>query len=58
MGPSQPLGWDGIELIDTVTDPPLRQGGEQGAEYHWDVRISAEERTPRDLLRAGALGQS
>ncbi|MFC3996812.1 lytic polysaccharide monooxygenase [Nocardiopsis sediminis] len=39
--PSQPLTWDDLEPepFDTVTDPPLRDGGEQGAEYYWDTTL-------------------
>ncbi|MFD6953401.1 chitin-binding protein [Nocardiopsis sp. TSRI0078] len=33
------LTWDSLELIDEVTDPPLRSGGVEGAEYYWDVDL-------------------
>lgn len=37
--PNQPLTWDDLELIDTAVNPPLRSGGEAGAEYYWDVDL-------------------
>ncbi|MBV2366363.1 lytic polysaccharide monooxygenase [Streptomonospora nanhaiensis] len=39
--PAEPLGWDDLEPVpfDEVTDPPMRQGGEQGAEYYWEVQL-------------------
>ncbi|WP_017589822.1 lytic polysaccharide monooxygenase [Nocardiopsis ganjiahuensis] len=38
-----PLNWDDLELIDEVTDPPLRSGGDAGAEYYWDVDLPDRE---------------
>lgn len=39
--PSQPLGWDDLEPVpfDSIVDPPIRQGGPQGAEYYWDATL-------------------
>ncbi|MFD0774616.1 lytic polysaccharide monooxygenase [Streptomonospora algeriensis] len=39
--PSQPLGWDDLEPapFDEVTNPPLRDGGVEGAEYYWDATL-------------------
>lgn len=37
--PNQPLTWDDLELIDEAVDPPLRSGGDAGAEYYWDVDL-------------------
>ncbi|TDQ46118.1 lytic polysaccharide monooxygenase [Actinorugispora endophytica] len=39
--PDSPLGWDDLESapFDQVTDPPLRSGGPEGAEYHWDATL-------------------
>ncbi|MEU3309636.1 lytic polysaccharide monooxygenase [Nocardiopsis sp. NPDC006832] len=41
--PEAPLTWDDLELIDEVVDPPLRSGGDAGAEYHWDVALPDKE---------------
>lgn len=40
---SDELTWSDLELIDEVTDPPLRQGGVEGAEYYWDVDLPAKQ---------------
>ncbi|GLU48422.1 lytic polysaccharide monooxygenase [Nocardiopsis ansamitocini] len=39
--PNTPLAWDDLEPVpfDQVTDPPLRQGGPEGAEYYWDAEL-------------------
>ncbi len=39
--PSQPLKWSDLEPapFDEVTNPPLRQGGPQGAEYYWQAKL-------------------
>ncbi|KGM12880.1 chitin-binding protein [Cellulomonas bogoriensis 69B4 = DSM 16987] len=37
--PSQPLAWSDLELFDEVTDPPIRQGGPEGAEYYWNATL-------------------
>lgn len=39
--PSQPLAWDDLEPLpfDSVVNPPLRDGGPQGAEYYWDATL-------------------
>ncbi|MEE2040275.1 lytic polysaccharide monooxygenase [Nocardiopsis sp. CT-R113] len=37
--PQTELTWADLELVDEVTDPPLRQDGVQGAEYYWDVDL-------------------
>ncbi|GAA4937744.1 lytic polysaccharide monooxygenase [Streptomonospora halophila] len=39
--PNQPLGWDDLEPapFDEVTDPPLREGGVEGAEYYWQATL-------------------
>ncbi|MGW8532173.1 lytic polysaccharide monooxygenase auxiliary activity family 9 protein [Nocardiopsis sp. NPDC055824] len=41
--PEQALNWDDLELVDEVTDPPLRSGGDAGAEYYWDVDLPDRE---------------
>lgn len=39
--PTTPLAWDDLEPVpfDQVTDPPMRQGGPEGAEYYWDATL-------------------
>lgn len=39
--PSRPLAWDDLEPVpfDSVVNPPLREGGPQGAEYYWDATL-------------------
>ena len=39
--PSQPLAWDDLEPVpfDSVVNPPLREGGPEGAEYYWDATL-------------------
>ncbi|MUL42669.1 cellulose-binding protein [Streptomonospora sp. PA3] len=39
--PSQPLGWDDLEEVpfDEVTNPPMREGGVEGAEYYWQAQL-------------------
>ncbi|RBM13168.1 chitin-binding protein [Streptomyces sp. PT12] len=38
--PTQPLGWDDLEEIQTVTDPPQRGGaGSNGGAYYWDLQL-------------------
>lgn len=37
--PDSPLNWSDLELISEVTDPPLSEGGVEGAEYRWDVDL-------------------
>ncbi len=43
--PSQPLGWDDLEPapFDSVVNPPLREGGPQGAEYYWDATLPTKQ---------------
>lgn len=43
--PSQPLAWDDLEQVpfDSVVNPPLREGGPQGAEYYWDATLPQKE---------------
>ncbi|MFV0137383.1 lytic polysaccharide monooxygenase [Streptomyces sp. HMX87] len=38
--PTSELGWDDLELIQTVTDPPQQGGaGSNGGHYHWDLAL-------------------
>ncbi|WP_031002388.1 lytic polysaccharide monooxygenase [Streptomyces sp. NRRL F-5727] len=38
--PSSELGWDDLELIQTVTDPPQSGSpGTDGGHYHWDLKL-------------------
>lgn len=39
--PSQPLKWSDLEAapFNEVTNPPLREGGPQGAEYYWNATL-------------------
>lgn len=39
--PNSPLGWDDLEPVpfDQVTNPPMREGGPEGAEYYWDATL-------------------
>lgn len=46
--PTQPLGWDDLDLIDKRLDPPLVPGGVQGPEYTWTV--SLPERTGQHII--------
>ncbi|MET9378574.1 lytic polysaccharide monooxygenase [Streptomyces sp. NPDC002992] len=40
--PSTELGWDDLELIQTVTDPPQTGSpGTDGGHYHWDLNLPA-----------------
>jgi predicted carbohydrate-binding protein with CBM5 and CBM33 domain len=47
--PTAPLGWDDLEKIDTVTDPPAT-GGPGGLNYYyWDVTLPSD-RTGRHVV--------
>lgn len=46
--PESPLNWSDLELISEVTDPPLSEGGVEGAEYRWDVDLP--ERSGRHVI--------
>ncbi|WP_402465944.1 lytic polysaccharide monooxygenase [Isoptericola aurantiacus] len=47
--PLQPLGWDDLKLVDSVTDPP-DTGGPGGTNYYyWDVTLPAD-RTGRHIV--------
>jgi predicted carbohydrate-binding protein with CBM5 and CBM33 domain len=39
--PNSPLKWSDLEAapFNEVTNPPLREGGPQGAEYYWDATL-------------------
>lgn len=39
--PSSPLKWSDLEAVpfNEVTNPPLREGGPEGAEYYWDATL-------------------
>ncbi|RNL82185.1 lytic polysaccharide monooxygenase auxiliary activity family 9 protein [Halostreptopolyspora alba] len=43
--PDTPLTWDELEPapFDEVTDPPMREGGPEGAEYYWDATLPEKE---------------
>jgi predicted carbohydrate-binding protein with CBM5 and CBM33 domain len=46
--PTQPLGWDDLELFDSVTDPP-QSGGPGGLNfYYWNVELP--ERSGRHVI--------
>lgn len=46
--PTQPLGWDDLELIDQTLDPAIVSGGPEGPEYRWSVDLP--ERSGKHII--------